>query len=228
MSRSNIHPVVRVKRDEDIRIRPIYHELNRNKLLVDPILEVPVFVGTSMVGNSYPLIMGEEFDLLGISQFKQLMDAKQVSIGSTIDQRLMLENLYISLGDQLFQFPIQCCPRAAFLPSIDSDTRTKILDFKVTTLTLDANSFDINGNPIAFKEFLELAGGWIEIMAVVRGRCDISRGPTMVVADQVSTLNVNNTKYSGEADDLYAKVIRKIAGEPKVIAYDLEAYFTRH
>lgn len=212
--------------DDRRRIFPVCSDGNEKYFLKEAVLSRPVKLGNDKMGISYPIIIGEPFDLMGISQARSLVEAGELPMTSTIDNQVRLEYVYVEIEDQIFQFDVTTRPHASFAPNHKSDTREVLLNYSTTDFGLDKNSCDIKGKPFKHHKLLDIYGGIIYLNISLIGHIHPQTGKSCIEASRAFIKEVTTGHLTDAQEGVYSKMIREIIPEPSVVAFELDAYFT--
>lgn len=223
---ASLFPVVPKKPDYRKRILPVCTEENETFFLKEAILTRPVKLGNNQMGISYPVIVGEAFDLLGISQARSLIAAGELPMTATIDNQIRLEYVYVEIEDQIFQFDVTTRPHASFAPNHNSDDREVLMNYSTTDFGLDKDSCDIKGKPFKHHKLLDIYGGIIYLNISLIGHIHPQTGKACVEVSRAFIKDVYAGHLTDSQSGVYSKMIREIVPEPSVVAVELDAYFT--
>lgn len=221
----NIYPIQGQMKKIITRVEPIYRPEDEPVLLVDDVLGLPVLLGNNQVGLSYPILINTPLHLLDLSQRREFLKAGDLSLGSSIDRNIRLETVYLKVSDQIFQYPCGSIPYVGAVPSPHVQLPEMQLDFKTPRFSLNKNSVDIHGRPFKHSSLLALYDGSIEFILRLQGSISLIHGASHLTEKQCEVFNVISELLNTDEGNIYATLVKTVIGKPKVVAYNLEAYF---
>lgn len=143
-----------------VALVPVVLDDNSNAgKFVDPNLVAPRIQKVNRLDvKTAPLKLGEEVDLLGISEHPGLIGAGIMDSTDSIDARIGLDKLYMTMTKDVADgsggtetvtetvaFPVNRMPRADFVKSVEGDHREMNLHFNPRDLALDPNTRTVDG-----------------------------------------------------------------------------------
>lgn len=181
-----------------------------------------------------PLLIGENINLLGLSQHPGLMQNGVLDQTDQIAPGLRVSNVYISLTDatdpqapvtQIVKVSLKGMPRTEFRKSHEGAGREVVLNFPAKTLPLDANTKAVDGVfPSLLTTQVVTANITAQLSVSISGNGNLEEGNISVNA---SKLNVERAFVGGDEISLEegageALVDRLAALSATVVGYDVE------
>ena len=229
-----------ILRNETTRLFPVYRATGANQninMFVDSASIEPSSVqiaGASI--TTAPLKFGMVFDLLGISQTDALLANGVEDETDSIDPRLSLDNVYISVtgtnsaGDSvtdIIKVPTIHIPTNNFTYSTQHNFRLMNLQFSTNAILLTANTVQADGSPLVALAAIAANNLLVRLNMTVTGTCNIETGETQVYGNNISVysiqtaagLNLGTTTTPGST-------IAAAINSASFLGYDLEAWRT--
>lgn len=198
--------------DQSTTLVPEVHDGNKD-LFVPAAVIAPrtVDLGNRTVTTSF-LKIGQRVNLVGLAQNSLVKIAGQANQTDALDRAVALKSIALKKGDDVLAFDVETMPRANFIKVAQGLGQELELNFRTTSLQLNANSRNLEGgeltNPI-LKQIVD--GGYIVTLALtVSGQVDREKGNASVNAAPVVVEKVVNA--AGEVLAL------DVAGPGKTIA----------
>lgn len=226
--------------DASTRLVPIVDEQGENAgVFVDEALVAPVSydLGVGGTAQTAPLLIGKRFDLLGVSNRKQLLAGNLLDLTDTIDPALRLKNLYLATANtaaqgepsnaQVFKFHVERMPTAVFQPALTGDSRNANLNFNTEDLVITGALRAVDGSTNPAVEELGTRGWSIRLGVSASGHISTSKGDTWINATAPEVVRMFDEEgnaldiASGDAAALLGQL-----GALTVVGYDLDARFT--
>lgn len=214
--------------DETTRLIPVRLPDGSNKnYFVDP----AVVGGTNLLLSGVsiptaPLAVGNEVDLLGISQFPALIGAGIIDNTDSVDGRINVENLYLQVdaGEFGIKFPTKFLPRNNFVKSQEGNGREMNLVFKTQDLVLNAATLAVDGSvPTNAALALIRTGGYTVRLAVsITGDANVEFGNISVNTGPVKVASIQTADGDEVAlDKGDGLTIATAVAAMKIVGYDL-------
>lgn len=140
------------------------------------------------------LVLGREINLFGVSQADTMQRVGQSDYTEALDRNVGIESAYLTLGADTLRFDTKGLPYSRFVKGPEQGARSMILSFPLTTLTLDKNSTQYDGDALAGAIFTTIKNGGykVRLSTTLTGSLDVERGGIEVNASQVRVLSIVN------------------------------------
>lgn len=141
-----------------------------------------------------PLAIGQDIDLLGVSQHPKLVGAGVMDHTDTIDARMGLNNLYLRKGDsgEILRFNVSRLPRNGFLKSVEGSDREMELNFRSEALALNADTTGVDGSEPSYLQSVRDGNYTVRLALDVKGNAQVEYGSVMVYAAPVKVANIED------------------------------------
>ncbi len=181
--------------DQSTTLVPEIHDGNKDLFVAESVVTPrQVELGNRSVTTA-PLAIGKRVNLVGLAQNTLVKIAGQANQTDSLDRAVGLKTLYIRKGDSdVLSFDVETLPRAAFIKSNQGAARELELNFRTSSLQLNASSVNYKGlaleNPI-LKQIVD--GDYRVTLAItVTGNADTEKGNASVNASPISVDKVIN------------------------------------
>lgn len=171
--------------DQSTTLVPEIHDGNKDLFVAENVVEPrSVELGNRTVTTS-ALAIGKRVNLVGLAQNSLVKIAGQANQTDALDRAVGLKTLYVRKGDaDVLAFDVETLPRAAFIKGNQGLARELELNFRTSSLQLNANSVNYKGaaltNPI-LKQIVD--GDYRVTLAVtVTGNVDTEKANATVNA----------------------------------------------
>lgn len=199
--------------DESTTLVPEIHDGNKDLFVPEAVVQPrAVELGNRKVITS-ALRVGARVNLVGLAQNTLVKIAGQANQTDSLDRNVGLKTLYIRQGDaDVLGFDVETLPRAAFIKGNQGLARELELNFRTSSIQINAKSVNYQGEPLAHPVLKQIVdGGYTVTLAViVTGNVDVEKGNAVVNPATISVDRVINA--AGEVLDLTT------AGPGKTIA----------
>jgi hypothetical protein len=175
-----------------------------------------------------PLKVGVAVDLIGISQTDALLANGVMDITDSLDPAVVLQNVYVKVGNDVMKFTTQDLPLSAFNYTPQNNYRVSVLNFETKSALITLNTKKVDGAALAGAALALVAAHdySVRVKLVVNGQINIETGETTVFGNLVATESVKDS--SGNDLSLTAagdgKTIADALNAGAIIGYDLKAY----
>lgn len=216
-----------ILRNDQMKIVPVYRDESRAHF-VDSALVKPrdLDLEGTMIPTA-PLAMGKKFSLLAISQTDALLETGLQDTTDSIDTAVVLNALYVQVGNEVFKFNTARLPTATFNYAVQGNYRQMNLQFENSSLKIDKDTKTVA--QAASVVLADIASGeyTVRLNAAVSGSVNLELADTSLFASDVIVARVTNK--DGEVlalDGAEAKAIVDLFKAAKIIGYDLDAQRT--
>lgn len=191
--------------DQSTALVPEIHDGNKDLFVAESVVAPrTVDLGNRVVTTS-PLLVGKRVNLVGLAQNTLVKIAGQANQTDALDRAVSLKSLYLRQADaDVLKFDVENLPRAAFIKPNQGLARELELNFRSSSIQLNANSVNHLGSPLTnpiLKQIVD--GGYtVTLSIVVTGNVDTEKGNATVNASPVVVEKVINA--AGESLSLTA------------------------
>jgi len=179
--------------DQSTTLVPEIHDGNKDLFVAENVVAPrSVELGNRKVTTS-ALKVGTRVNLVGLAQNTLVKIAGQANQTDSLDRNVGLKTLYIRKGDSdVLGFDVENLPRAAFIKGNQGLARELELNFRTSSIQINAKSLNYKGEPVTnpiLKQIVE--GGYTVTLAlVVTGNVDVEKGnavvnPATIAVDRV-------------------------------------------
>ncbi len=197
-----------------------------NSPVGNPNINTQYFVAASLVapyplatdaGQSVltaPLAVGNEVDLLGISQRTDIQIQGQYDITDFLDPRVMLTKLYVEFTTagatpvtSVVPFDVSRMPRNQWVKSVEGNYKELMLDFRTLTMALQGTTEDIlataGGAPALTGLRAAGTSNWIVRLGMrATGYGQVEKGTISVTPGQITVEKIYSTDAYGNQTDI--------------------------
>lgn len=216
-----------VLKKEQTKIVPVHRPQSVDKF-IDPAVVAPydvILEGETI--HTAPIAVGKKIDLLGLSQTDTLLAAGIMDMTDSIDPYVTLQNIYLSVGDDVLKINTANLPYANFVYSTQQNYRLMTLNFTTTSILVNKNTKNADGSALTTLASVVSNDLIVRLEVMLTGTVNIELGECTVFANLASVHTVADN--SGNLLSLTAApalaVVNAIA-DAKVLGYDLLAYRT--
>ncbi|QTH80223.1 putative major capsid protein [Pseudomonas phage pPa_SNUABM_DT01] len=142
-----------------------------------------------------PLLLGKRVNLVGLAQNTLVKIAGQANQTDALDRAVGLKSLYLQLGDaDVLSFDVETMPRAAFIKGNQGLARELELNFRTSSLQLNAHSVNYKGEALVAPVLKQIVdGGYtVTLSMTVTGQVDTEKGNASVNAAPINVEKVVN------------------------------------
>jgi hypothetical protein len=194
-----------ILRNEMTNLFPVYRATGANQntnMFVNATLVQPysvVVAGETIV--TAPISFGVVYDLLGISQTDSLLANGVEDETDSIDPRISLENVYLSVTGtdstgaavtDIIKLPTMHIPTNNFTYSPQHNFRKMQLSFYTNAILLTANTTQADGSPLVALAGIAANNLLVRLNMTITGSCNIETGETALYANNVSIYSIQN------------------------------------
>lgn len=212
--------------NESTRVIPVVQEDDSN---------IGHFVDRALVGSTIrrienvdiktaPLAMGQEVDLIGISQSPGLIGAGIMDMTDALDARLHLEKLYLKVGGKAVRFPVERLPRTQFVKSVEGNYREMNLQFSTNDLVLTADTRAVDNSEVGELAAIKDNRYTVKLNVSINGEVNVELGNLKIFSSPVKVVMIHD--IDGNAISLTkgaGKAIVDSLGTIEAVGYDLFA-----
>lgn len=185
--------------------------------------------------NTAPLLPNREIDLLGLGQREDLATQGVYDVTDSLDSRLFLEKLYLSITGatatvptSTFAFDVSRLPRNAFLKSIEGQSRETFLTFITVDLPISGTLEDITGaaGAAASLEYLTGVGrtGWVVRLGItVNGTANHETGNIRVTGTNITVEGGYDTATGAVLTQVEVDALKTEFATMSLVGYDVYA-----
>ena len=185
-----------------------------------------------------PLLVGTEFDLMGISTPTYMVSAGQTyDMTDSIAPAIKLETLFISVtgptqvnGQYPFDalsVPTSNLPYSEFTYPTQDNYQQMVLNFNTTSVVLTPQTVQANGTDLAVLEPMVSGGYSVRLQISASGTVNTERGDTRLISAMVSVSQVfDSTGTSLDLTTGNGLTIANLFANTKVEGFWLDAYLT--
>ena len=196
--------------DQSTALVPEIHDGNRDLFVDEATVESrSVDLGNRTVTTS-PLLVGKRVNLVALAQNTLVKIAGQANQTDAMDRAVGLKSLYVQQGDaDVLRFDVETLPRAAFVKGPQGLARELELNFRTSSIQLNASSVNYLGEALGDAVLKQIVdGGYVVTLSlIVTGNVDTEKGNATVNAAPVVVEKVINA--AGESLSLTAPGVGK-------------------
>lgn len=213
--------------DESTALVPFIQDNGENEhVFLEDTLVAPHFRKVAGVDvKTAPLKIGENINLLGVSQHPQLIGAGIIDHTDAIDARMYLDKLYLRIADQdVLRFNVSRLPRNAFVKSVEGTAREMALNFRSDALVLNAETTAVDGAEPAALQAVRDSNYRVRLSLNVTGHAHVEFGSVQVYSAPVTVSEIvdeDGNQISMTAGAGLA-IVQGLSGLT-VIGYELQA-----
>lgn len=189
--------------DESTALVPYVHENGENEhVFIAPALVAPTIRRIAGIDvTTAPMLIGQEVDLLGVSQHPQLVGAGIIDHTDAIDGRMYLDKVYMTLpagANPLvvpavaMKFDVSRLPRNAFNKSVEGAAREMTLNFRSEALVMNAGTTAVDGSAPAQLQLIRDLDYTVRLAINVTGHTHVEFGTVQVVSAPVSVVGIKD------------------------------------
>lgn len=216
-----------VLKKEQTKIVPVHRPQSVDKF-IDPAVVAPYDVlleGETI--HTAPIAVGKKIDLLGLSQTDTLLAAGVMDMTDSIDPYVTLQNIYLSVGDDVLKVSTANLPYSNFVYSTQQNYRLMTLNFTTTSILVNKNTKNADGSALTTLAGVVTNDLIVRLEVMLTGTVNIELGECTVFANLASVHSVADN--SGNLLSLTAAPAAAIVSAvdaAQVLGYDLLAYRT--
>lgn len=181
--------------DESTTLVPEVHDGNKEFFVAEATVEPrTVDLGNREVTTA-PLLFGKRLNLIGLAQNTLVKIAGQADNTDSLDRTTALKALYIQKGDgDVIRFDTEFMPRAAFIKVPQGLAREQELNFRTSSLQINAKSLNYKGEALTDPTLKQIVdGGYTVTLSVqVTGNVNTEKGNITVTANPVEVVAIVN------------------------------------
>ena len=173
-----------------------------------------------------PLLVGQEVNILGLSQYTPLMGAGVMDNTDAVDARVQLASLYLltAVGEKAIKFNVKGLPRSSFVKSVEGNSREMNLVFSTRDLIIDKNTRAADGSVIASLSAIAGADYTCRLSVNVTGSLNTETGNLNVLSTAVTVVSIVDVNSNEIALDSGAgQTAKNLLQAMPIIGYDLFA-----
>lgn len=140
------------------------------------------------------LEVGKDINLLGLGHVDQASKSGQADYRDALDRNVGVEFIFVTLGSSVIKFDLKGIPFTRFVKSPEGGGRELKLNAELTSLFLDANTVDVNGDaPVgAIWDTIRDGNYSVRLKFDLNGRVDVEYGNASVNPTPVRVYSVTN------------------------------------
>lgn len=171
--------------------------------------------GQRKVTTGY-LKTGKEVDIVAIGHLDRVDRIGNPDFTDALDRSAGIANLLMDIDGVKFDWPVKGQPYTRFVSSVEHGARRMIMDYLSRSLTLTANSVDLEGNEIAAAWFAPIKDNNLRVRLKVTasGEADVEKGNVILNPSAVSVSSIEdaNGELISLEDPSVATLVEKIEG----------------
>lgn len=214
-----------VLKKNQTKVIPVYRAQAADKF-VDPALVATVnYINEGETIPTGPLKIGQEMDLIGISQTEALLQAGVMNETDSLDPTITLSNVYVKFGNDVLKFNTLSLPLSNFTYSTQNNYRVMTLNFETTSVLVNKGTLQADGS--ALVDLADVVNNDLifRLKLNLSGNVNIQTGQCQVYANNVSVYTVqDNTGADLDPAALPAAPLVTALNGGSVLGYDLQAY----
>lgn len=188
-----------VLNDNSTAILPTYND-NTKQYFVPTSLVTPFpeTVGKRTVQTS-ALLVQKEINLFGLGNLDTISRAGQPDYTEALDRNIGVSWIVLGLGSTALRFDTLGLPYSRWIKTAEQGARALKLNFDLTSLYIDGDSTDANGQPLTggVWDAIKAGGYTVRLRTTLNGKVDVERGGISVNPGIVEVMSIVN-----EAGDL--------------------------
>lgn len=214
--------------DEDTKIVPYRATDNSNQAaFIASALVAPYNVTVAGIAiPTAPYKIGEELDILGLSQHPSLLSGGVMDNTDAVDARLAISALYLDTGNSepAAKLSLANLPRVQFNKSPEGHYRETVLQFTTRDILIDGTNKAVDGTNLTAFAAIASNNFRVRLAVDVQGTANLETGNVTVSSSKLRIVEIRN--QAGDLVDTSAgagaTVAAALAGVT-VAGYDLEA-----
>ncbi len=162
-----------------------------------PVAKVPSWTETVGVGISIPtgaLKTDARLDLIGISQFDELLNSGLSGPTDTVHPALKLADIFVEFTDgtatDIVRIPVSKLPSSTFTYAPTGNTRRMILNIDTDGLVMNDHTTKVSGAALAY--LTELATNSVRVQLTINGSVTLDKGDTIVSGGKLTLTTMRN------------------------------------
>lgn len=171
--------------DQSTTLVPEIHDGNKDLFVAESVVTPrPVELGNRTVTTS-ALLIGKRVNLVGLAQNTLVKIAGQANQTDALDRAVGLKTLYVRKGDgDVLAFDVETLPRANFIKGNQGLARELELNFRTSSLQLNAHSVNYKGEALTNPILKQIVDGdyKVTLAVTVTGNVDTEKGNATVNA----------------------------------------------
>jgi hypothetical protein len=181
--------------DQSTTLVPEIHDGNKDLFVAESIVEPrSVELGNRTVTTS-ALAIGKRVNLVGLAQNSLVKIAGQANQTDALDRAVGLKTIYVRKGDSdVLAFDVETLPRAAFIKGNQGLARELELNFRTSSLQLNANSVNYKGVALTNPVLKQIVDGdyRVTLAVTVTGNVDTEKANATVNAAPITVDKIVN------------------------------------
>ncbi|MND13216.1 hypothetical protein D3C80_33860 [compost metagenome] len=174
--------------DQSTTLVPEIHDGNKDLFVAESVVTPrTVELGNRTVTTS-ALAIGKRVNLVGLAQNSLVKIAGQANQTDALDRAVGLKTIYVRKGDgDVLAFDVETLPRAAFIKGNQGLARELELNFRTSSLQLNANSVNYKGEALTNPVLKQIVDGdyRVTLGIVVTGNVDTEKANATVSASPI-------------------------------------------
>lgn len=184
-----------ILQDTSTRVYPIVRPSTVNKLVATALVPHKEIKIDGVESLTAPLMFGERYDLLGISQPDNMIARGLNDTTDVLHPAMSLDAVYVGLPANagVIRFATRDLMSAGMTESVSGRDRGLVLNFNNSHLTVSKHTLKQDGTNLTTFGGLTLADGWVIRLAVnVTGNVNLATGDTEFYMNAVRLSSVTN------------------------------------
>jgi hypothetical protein len=140
------------------------------------------------------LQVGKTINLFGVGQTDAVSRVGQADYTEALDRNIGIESVFVTLGGETIRWDTRGLPFSRFYKGPEQGNRALKLDFPLTTLVINKDTVDYNGDALTGTVFQTIATGEysVRLRTTLNGTADVERGTININPASLEVMSITN------------------------------------
>ena len=211
---------------ERTRIVPVYRPEAADKF-VDPTLIAPYdYDREGEKIKTAPLAIGKDINIIGLSATDLLLQSGTLNQTDTLEASLVINAIYVKVGDDVIKFKTKIVPTFNFLRSSQGSQRQMTLTANTNSILLNKATTTVSGSPLTTLASVVTDDLVIRLEVALSGSAMLDKGDLKVFGNTFRAYTVSQNKTLLDKDAAPAKPVVDLLATAQIIGYDIDAWLS--